>query len=349
LEKLHSKTVYFVKDSPINNWIKQEFERYDLNTIYIGIKKHSQYLEKSRLVRIVRLHLLYLRSAVEVIIRSKKNDIIVSFLDIHGLYIYLIGKLFLQKRYYIPLNIMINNNADVINKIKLVFYRFYIGNKMVYPTVSSSYLQEKYRLLLNLAYKEFYILHDSYGQLDELETNSCQDEEYCFCGGTNGRDWDFLYLLAEELPEINFVLIGAGVDFSLDHNLPNIKYFFNIPFNEFNKKLSRASVLLMPLKTEAPAGLIVLYSAALLSKPVIISDTLTTKEYVFNGENGFLIYGKDVEKWKSTIRFLMNNPNKRIELGKNNKKKMKQIGSPELYIKDLVKFLEKVMDENSTN
>ena len=50
--------------------------------------------------------------------------------------------------------------------------------------------------------------------------------------------------------------------------------------------------------------------------PVIISDTVGAKDLVKDGENGFVVNREDVGLIKSKIKFLLDEPDKRREMGK---------------------------------
>ena len=91
--------------------------------------------------------------------------------------------------------------------------------------------------------------------------------------------------------------------------LKNIQVFTEIPTDEFLQIMISSSAVVLPLDTEAPAGLIVLFQAGANEIPVIISDTVTTREYI-NSERGYLC-GKNVEEWKKTIETVVDSPDAR--------------------------------------
>jgi hypothetical protein len=61
----------------------------------------------------------------------------------------------------------------------------------------------------------------------------------------------------------------------------------------------------LPLDTEAPAGLIVMFQAAANHKMVITTKTVTTEEYI-NKDRGVLLENFIVD-WSKTIEYYLNN------------------------------------------
>ena len=76
------------------------------------------------------------------------------------------------------------------------------------------------------------------------------------------------------------------------------------------------SFLALPLNTEAPAGLIVLFTAGLMSKAVITTDNYTMREYITSGEDGILVKMGDIEAFAKETNALFSNYARRVEFGR---------------------------------
>ena len=78
----------------------------------------------------------------------------------------------------------------------------------------------------------------------------------------------------------------------------------DIPEQEFLEFMCQSQLVVTPLDTEAPAGLIAFYQAAANGKMAITSDTVTTQEH-FLPMAEVLLCGKDVEDWKNKIQYYL--------------------------------------------
>lgn len=83
----------------------------------------------------------------------------------------------------------------------------------------------------------------------------------------------------------------------------NVTCRHDIPVDEFLNEMASSEVVCLPLDTEAPAGLIVLFQAAAMNKPIVTSDTVTTRGYITDKiSNARLVASKNPLKWADTIR-----------------------------------------------
>jgi len=62
---------------------------------------------------------------------------------------------------------------------------------------------------------------------------------------------------------------------------------------------------------------LVIQEAQAMELPVVISDAGGMKYGILDGETGFVIKEKDIDAFADKIEFLVNNKNKRLEMGKN--------------------------------
>jgi len=334
--------VFFLNDTKINDWLIDEFSQRDFLMIFMDIKNSGQIMQKTRLVRMFKLHIGYLKLALNCLIKSKKNEIIVCFLDVQALYLFLLSRMLFKKRDIVVLNIMLNDQKDLITNIKRYLFKLMLENEHVYPTVTSYNLSSHYKKLLNLPNKEFYLLHDCYGGLGEYKRSYKNGEGYVFCGGINGRDWSGLLEIAKLLPKVKFVIVGPKKDTLGNHGLSNIDYYFDIPFQKFQELLEDCSLLALPLNTQAPAGLIVIFTAGLISKPVITTDNITLREYITNGENGVLIKLGDYENFAKELNLVISNEQKQKMFGEKLYSRIEAMGSPKVFVDTIVKITSQI-------
>jgi glycosyltransferase involved in cell wall biosynthesis len=345
-----SKKIYFLKDSEINDWLIEGFYERNFPITFMGIENVSQTLQNSRLIRILKLHFGYIKLVVNCLFKSKKGDVIVCLLDVLALYLFLLSKLTFKSREVIVINVMLNDQNDFINKKKLQLFKLMLKSKHIHPTVTSNNLIEYYKKLFDLPDKDFYLLHDCYGKLGKYKKSYNEGSEYVFCGGSNGRDWEVLLKTADLLPDVNFVIVGPKKDTLGNHGLTNIDYYFDIPFQKFQELIKDCSLLALPLNTQAPAGLIVIFTAGLMSKPVISTDNATLREYITTEDNGILVKLGDYEKFAKEISLLVSNPQKLRLFGERLNKRIEDLGSPQVFVDKIISITNQInFNENPSN
>lgn len=69
------------------------------------------------------------------------------------------------------------------------------------------------------------------------------------------------------------------------------------------QEMANSCLVCLPLNTEAPAGLMVVFQAAGCKKPVLITKTVTSEEYV-TPERGCPLE-RDIEEWISAIDYYL--------------------------------------------
>lgn len=349
-KKIHKSDVYFLKDTETDEWLISGFDNIDYPIIIIGANNSTQFLDTPRIVRIVLLHYRYLKVALNALFRSKKPDIIICFLDVMAFYLYILSRIFGKKRNIIAVNIMFNDNKSLITRIKRILFRVMLKNRHVFPTITSASLKLYYQSIFNLPLKEFFLVHDCYGKYIELKKDFKIGNGYVFCGGSNSRDWNTLINTAKLLPKIKFVIVGPSKNI-LGENIPeNIDYYYNIGYSKFNSLMENSSLIVLPLITQSPAGLIVLLSAGLMTKAVITTDNATMREYITNKENGILVNIGDPVSFANQIESLIYDIDRLKEFGEKLHQKIEELSSPEAFANKLIKIVNKIQsNENSSN
>lgn len=166
-----------------------------------------------------------------------------------------------------------------------------------------------------------------------------------FCGGRNGRNWELLTEIAEKMPDtiFNFAMPQQCFEECKVRFGKNINARFDIPESEFAKLMLESELMVMPLNTEAPAGLIVLFHAAGNGKLLITSNTVTTREYF--GENGGVLCGNSVDEWVEQIKYWQVHPDKAAENAKRCRAFLENECSERNYAETLMRVIQEVNKE----
>lgn len=237
---------------------------------------------------------------------SKRNDTIVCWYDFQAVLCYWLAKLSFRQRKIVCINLLLKDKATAKNKFVAWLYKKALKSKYFVASVTSvEYgIHLKERLGIN---KELFLLHDVFHEDYQINATLNVCPNTVFCGGRNGRDWKFMIEVAKVMPHVLFHLVMPKVTYDeYQHELPsNVVAKYNLSMNDFMKEMCSCEIVALPLDTEAPAGLIVLFQSAANMKYIITTDTMTTREYLSDGRGCLL--PNDVEVWKKAINEKLGN------------------------------------------
>lgn len=230
---------------------------------------------------------------------------------------------------------MISHDKGIFNRlVRKIVYNTAFKYPDFYMTVNSAELIDEYSSEFNIDKSHCFLLYDCIQNHYETASYS-QGDGTVFCGGEAKRDWLTLFKAATLLPQIQFTCVARKINFDKTLHLPgNVTMYFDTDQDFFYNKLKESSVVAMPLSTTAPAGLIVLIRAALLSKPVIVTSTSSTRNYVTDKKNGILIEKGDEKDLARQLTVLLSDNSFREKLCFNMRETMKKF-SRENYLKTL--------------
>jgi glycosyltransferase involved in cell wall biosynthesis len=293
-------------------WLKEELQKFDYNIELRGIPDYNAKDEETGFGKI-RMWFKYFKLSIKGIRRTKKNDIILTDNFVIGAIAAFFCQLFGRKRKIIALN-MIAHNKGLLNKVfRKIVYNIAFKNKTFWFSVNDEQLIANYSRLFTFPKERVFILQDAVHAGDE-QSDYEETGNYVFTGGDAFRDWYGFIKCAEELPQIEFIGVARRKYFPNEKKLPaNLKMYFDVPSAEFYSLLKKSRIVFLPLNSLAPCGLIVMMKAALLSKPVIITETPSTGNYIQNGVSGLLTKMNDINEMKNTILTLYNSKKLRIE------------------------------------
>lgn len=280
-----------------------------------------------------------IRECDYIIRESKENDTILCWYDFMGILCWWICKIKRKKRKIVVINILLKDKTTLKNRIAKVLYKAALKSQQIYVTVTSKEYGLWINKILNIN-KEYIVLHDIYHKEYEVNCKKKVRENTVFCGGRNGRNWEMVLKIARELPNVNFICIMPLDEYAKYKNniTSNVQVQCDVPKDVYMESMCQSQLVIMPINTEAPAGLIALFQACANDKPIIVSDTVTMKEY-FSNNRGYMC-GDDIEEWKNTIENCLNNKEKATEMTNNLKRFLKEECSEEKYADTIAKICE---------
>ena len=253
-----------------------------------------------------KLVLGWIKGCISVLRQSYRNDTIVCWYDFQAVLCYWLAKLSFRQRKIVCINLLLKDKASVKNKAVAWLYKKALKSKHFVASITSVEYGKHLKNRLGID-KDLFLLHDVFHE--DYKVNASLDvcPNTVFCGGRNGRDWKFMIEVAKAMPHVQFHLVMPKVTYDeYQHELPsNVVARYNISMEDFMKEICSCEIVALPLDTEAPAGLIVLFQAAANMKYIITTDTMTTREYLSDGRGCLL--PNDVEVWKKAINEKLGN------------------------------------------
>lgn len=281
--------IYFLFDNPS--------DQHRLAFISNLTQKKMKVVSSSKCSRLI---VGWLKGCLSALRQSCRNDTIVCWYDFQAVLCYWLAKLSFRQRKIVCINLLLKDKVSTKNKIVAWLYKKALKSKHFVASVTSvEYgIHLKKRLGIN---KELFLLHDVFHE--DYKVNDSLDvcPNTVFCGGRNGRDWKFMIEVAKAMPHVQFHLVMPKVTYDeYQHELPsNVVARYNIPMEDFMKEMCSCEIVALPLDTDAPAGLIVLFQAAANMKYIITTNSMTTREYLSDGRGCLL--PNDVDVWKKVI------------------------------------------------
>ena len=219
-----------------------------------------------------------LAACKDIIKQSADGDTIICWYDFMAVLCWWLCKVQFKNRKIIALNILLKDKATAKNKLAKFLYKPMLKSKKVQATVTSKKYGEHLNKMLGIQ-KQYTLLHDTYHGGYSIEYEGKVNPNTVFCGGRNGRDWEFLIRIAQTMPEVTFNCVMPKDKFEeyTENFGKNMVVKSDIPEQEFLEFMCQSQLVVTPLDTEAQAGLIAFYQAAANGKMAITSDTVTTQ------------------------------------------------------------------------
>lgn len=193
---------------------------------------------------------------------SNKDDIIICWNFTTSIAVGWICRFLNKERRIIALNIIALSLKGFIGTFRNKLFSSVMRKSYFVITVNSSELIARYSKQFNISETKFNVLHDPFISTPDL----CQfspGQNFVFCGGEAHRDWETLFAAAALIPEIRFVFIARKIFYKKSFRiLGNVSLLFKVDYSIFYSKMRESSLVVIPLSTNIPAGLIVLLNAA---------------------------------------------------------------------------------------
>jgi glycosyltransferase involved in cell wall biosynthesis len=173
-------------------------------------------------------------------------------------------------------------------------------------------------------------------------------DSYLYSVGLSYRDFPTLMAAARKCSK-QFVLATTDA-FLKGLTIPdNVTVYRNTFGNDAEELMKQSAAVIFPLeRTSSPAGETTLVSAMFYGKPVITTKTITTQEYIQDGQNGFLVPVQDPDAIVDAIHTLFSDPEKADEIGQRARQSVLENHTMEIYSKKIFDIIVKNCQETGT-
>lgn len=243
----------------------------------------------------------WLKGCLSVLEQSHRNDSIVCWYDFQAVLCYWLSRLTFKRRKIVCVNLLLKDKESAKNKVVAWLYKKALESKHFVASVTSVEYGNHLKKRLGID-KNLFLLHDVFHENYKVNDRVEILPNTVFCGGRNGRDWKFMIELAKAMPNVDFHLVMPKSTYEAFQNeLPsNVVAKYNLSMDDFMKEMCSCEIVALPLDTEAPAGLIVLFQAAANMKYIVTTNTMTTREYLSDGRGCLL--PNDIGSWTKAIK-----------------------------------------------
>lgn len=213
----------------------------------------------------------------------------------------------------VSLNAIAFAKGRLHNAGRALAYRLAFATDRLWLTVNSEELRELYEEWFGFKRSRVEVLRDCWTSAYLLGDPSEVGDPYVFSGGEASRDWPVLLQIAEECPDIPFEVVARRKYWPSALQLPaNVHVQFDTSEDAFYTLVEHSRLVLVPLKTEVTAGLIVLIRAALLGRLVISTRTPATESCYPAELRGSLSDIGDAAGLRATLEHFWNDGSSRL-------------------------------------
>jgi glycosyltransferase involved in cell wall biosynthesis len=318
-------------------WIFAAFKEDNVDVHWAPMRLN----EKNRIYRWRKiLHFYgYLEVAFQAIRKSRQGDVILCWNFIIGAFLSALCRLFGKNRVILSLNMISHPKQGVVASLRSKIYNYAFAYPTFLFTVNSAGTLHHYQAKYKFDSKRAFILPDPYLSTYKEKPFDTSDG-YVFCGGEAQRDWNTFCDAAKRLPHRSFVGVGRKKYMPKNITIPNnVTMYYDITESDFNRLLEQSAAVALPLLSEMPAGLIVMYKAIFLSKPVIITRTSSIENYLKNEHSAILLPIGDTEGLAKAINKIIDDKTYAETLTLQAKEAIKK-HSPEAYSQAIYSILQ---------
>jgi glycosyltransferase involved in cell wall biosynthesis len=268
-----------------------------------------------------------------------KFDVAIMFTSNYAMFFALLQKIFPKKKIpIVTIGSYINKQKSSI-KYYVKSYLINLVNKLVFFTTEEINNYSEY-FKIDKSKFQFIPFSDTLSGYDY----TIEKGDYIFCAGNGFRDYE---VIIDAVRNMSVEVILPCLDRAplKKINIPKNVKILTVSHEEYRKLMARSRITVVPIKGgELIGGGVQSYlNAMLMGKPVIVSDTAGARDYIVNGETGFLFRPGDVSQLRNIIETLIKNDSEAQRVGMNAMKEVRDKYTLDRYVKDILNVAAKLL------
>ena len=279
----------------------------------------------------------YLIFSFKIFLNRKKYDNILAWQQFYGLIYAFYCRLFHSKKYnkLIVMTFIYKDKKGLAGILYKKFINYILNSKYIDSFICFSREEcEYYSSLFNLPKDKFKYCLVGMQEDNPIIENKNNDEKIILSCGRSNRDYDFLYKVIKDTEyKLNIISDECNLQ-----DCKNIKIYRNVFEEDYLKMLSDSYIVVIPLEDEnISSGQLAMLQSMQYGKPVISTESNTIKDYIKNGENGYIIK-KDKKSLLDMIEKLFNDEELYNKISKNEQKFFNENCSAKAFGKNIGKI-----------
>ena len=272
------------------------------------------------------------KAVFSILFNARNNDLILVYdCDTEGIYIGLFISFFRPSLMVYKINCMAASKGNLYSPFKRLLVRQAYTH--IITSVNNEKIAQLFSEFLNLPISHFIPIPDSISDFGkEILSMEPEEEIYdVFMGGNTHRDYTLFVEAAKRLPQYRFHAVTTRLHESIFNNkTANLSVEYSLPEREFYKRIAQSKIVFVPLTTDVQGGQMVLFQGALLKKALVSTRSETINTY-FDARAIILLEIGDVERSVLEIMNLMDDAEKRKDLGEQSYLQISRFTTSSIY------------------
>lgn len=286
---------------PDNDWFKKQLINRGHEVVIIDNPDDGQirYKKWHRAINFLECIMMALKAT-----RMEKDVVIVSMCATPGIIAAIIDR---KKHRIIALNLLCHTSEKqtFMEKMRDLIYKKAFSNPNLFSSCNEEGNRNDYIKRFEIEGNNRLIILEDAISAEEIHTKVSQGS-YIFSGGASARDWETLIKCANKTPELSYRVCARETDWPRKKISKNIFVDFNVPKEVFDENMMGSKFVLLPLKSDVTAGLLVLFNAINQEKLVICTDTMSIRKFIPKSLHSKLLFKMfDSDELQKRIQWAM--------------------------------------------
>lgn len=278
--------------------------------------------------------------SLKTFIRRNDYDYILARQQITGMFLGMLKLLTFSNlpKIFILVTTIVERKNPVTEKLRRLFIALSIIKVDKMAFISNGYM----RLIqkrFNLPESKVVLLSLPIDYIKNPDFSGFKSGSYLYSVGLSYRDYATLMKAARKTDQ-QFVVATRDA-YLKGLSIPNNVKIYRNAFGETAEALmEQAAAVILPLdRTSSPAGETALLRAMCYGKPVIVTKTIVTEEYIQHGQNGFLVPWRDPDAIVEAINTIISDSTRANFIGRMARETVLNNHTMDAYAKKVIDII----------